>query len=122
MAQAIPDWANVAFTFLALCCLGLNAVLLGRAKKERLVRPLLRYMTGRPRARSLSLSTTMARAEPQQRRTADTAKILFTDDSSGSSSGWEAAAERWVSWDPNASTKAAVQRWIDSGDEDAAKK
>lgn len=34
---------------------------------------------------------------------------------------WEAAA-RWVRWDPNATTRATVQGWIDNRDEDPARR
>lgn len=116
-------WASVLVILAVATVLGVNAVLLhanNRKANGRLVRPLLRIATGRRRARSLS--TNMAEVHPApppeifSRVTTTTTTM-----NSGSNDVWEAAA-RWVRWDPNASTRAMVQGWIDRGDEDSARR
>lgn len=114
---AVEPLLSIAITFLVAIVLGVNAALLHRTAKAdgRLVRPLLRRICGRPRARSQSSIEV-----PPQRRSEKPMNI-FSARASWGAEVWEAAA-KWIKWDPNATTRAAVQRWVICGDEDAAKK
>lgn len=132
MAQGIEAWVSALFVFCVAAVLGVNAVLLhanSRKANGRLVRPFLRIVTGRPRARSLSVQAAAAEAPSKQRQQRQPSeaersamnKISTRSANSGSSSReiWE-AAERWVAWDPNSTTRATVQGWIKDGDEVSA--
>lgn len=110
-------WTSVLLILGVATVLGVTAVLLhatSRKANGRLVRPLLRIATGKPRARSFCSMTEVLPQQQQQ----SSAKIISRA-TTNSGEVWEAAA-RWVRWDPNSSTRAAVQGWIDSGDQDSA--
>lgn len=124
-SSAEAYWASVLLSLTVATILVVNVLLLQVAKprggllsrKGRFVRPLLRKVTGRARTRSRS--TSMGGLPPQVNAEQQPQDVdnLAPPSVSGV---WEAAA-RWVRWDPNASTRSAVQSWIENGDEDSAR-
>lgn len=114
------DWASLLLVLGVSFVLGVNAVLLHRHNRKangRLVRPLLRIVTGRPRARSVSYHQPSSTAAAAGSMTSKK-----TSRATGTAGGvWE-AAELWVRWDPNPKTRETVRGWIDTGDEDSARR
>ena len=120
-----------------------NAVLIhrsGRTKSSRVIRPLLRHtMRHRTRSRSASLTNTaspllvsateqqqqqqLKRNEQQQQKPQQPSAIdnrASPPKPYDEEDEWWGAAARWVRWDPNPTTRAVVQGWIDTGDKDSA--
>ena len=126
------DWASLLLVLGVSFVLGVNAVLLHRHNRKahgRLVRPLLRIVTGRPRARSLSYHqhppAPPPPPPPPTTACCQPAAAAATESMSRAAAPcggvWE-AAELWVRWDPNPRTRETVRGWIESGDEDSARR
>lgn len=116
----IDAWTSVLLILGVATILGVNAVLLhanNRRANGRFVRPLLRIATGRPRARSASLTTELAFETK-----ALTATTMAPPHATRADSEVWQAARTWVQWDPNEWTRAIVQGWIEDSDLDSARR
>lgn len=119
----IDAWTSVLLILGVATILGVNAVLLhatNRRANGRFVRPLLRIATGRPRARSASLTTELALAGAVENNSTGVT-TMPPPATRADSEVWQ-AARTWVKWDPNDWTRAIVQGWIENGDLDSARR
>ncbi|CBJ31711.1 conserved unknown protein [Ectocarpus siliculosus] len=120
----IDAWTSVLLILGVATILGVNAVLLhatNRRANGRFVRPLLRIATGRPRARSASLTTELPLAGAVENNSTAMTSPMPPPATRADSEVWQ-AARTWVNWDPNEWTRAIVQGWIENGDLDSARR
>lgn len=129
-------WVNMAIVFTVAAILVTNVILFhrsGQAKGGWLIRPLSRYAmrhraTSRTKCltgispRPLSTEKQQQRHKQLQQQHLDGGDRRASEARPSDKNLWRREAVRWVQRDPNPTTRAVVQGWIDSNDQSSAKR
>lgn len=130
-------WINVFVVFTVTAVFVTNAVLFHRFGQAKgwFIRPLFRHaMRHRAESRSNSLTaispqplSTEEKQQKQQHKQLQQQHLDGVDNWASAArpsdeNQWRREAIRWVQRDPNATTRAIVQGWIDSNNQSSAKR